>query len=82
MPMNKWIRQTHMESMEEQGGGGDRVEGTAQTGRTESTQSMVLAYKRRRRGKGPVRMRHSGILARCLHDFEHSTNQQWTADAL
>ncbi|XP_071509749.1 uncharacterized protein [Diadema antillarum] len=58
---NFWA--SHMESMDEQGGGmgggggggggGDRIEGTANTGRTESTQSMVLAYKRRRRGKGP-----------------------------
>ncbi|XP_041468616.1 uncharacterized protein LOC121418690 isoform X4 [Lytechinus variegatus] len=49
---NFWA--SYMESGDDPGLMGERVEGTA-TSRTESTQSMVLAYKRRRRGKGPHR---------------------------
>ncbi|XP_030854657.1 uncharacterized protein LOC575237 isoform X3 [Strongylocentrotus purpuratus] len=46
---NFWA--SYMDSGEEPGG--ERAEGGTATSRTESTQSMVLAYKRRRRGKGP-----------------------------
>ncbi|XP_038071568.1 uncharacterized protein LOC119740369 isoform X2 [Patiria miniata] len=50
---NFWI--AHTESMDDQGGGGGDSK-FDQALRSGSTQSLVLAWKRRRRGKGP----HSG----------------------
>lgn len=48
--------QSHVESMEEQGITGDALGKAVDLAfRSESTQSLIVAYKRRRRGRAPVR---------------------------